>query len=171
VLNFGSSGVGAVNHLCLEMFRVRAGIEVNHVPYRGGAPALLDLRAGRIQAMFQAVLEAVPAVREGATRALAVSSAERIPQLPEVPPLADTLAGFDVVFWQGLFAPAGTPAPVLARLGAVLRVATEDATLRARLSEQGAVITTGDAASLAALLVAETASWGRLIREQNIRAE
>jgi tripartite-type tricarboxylate transporter receptor subunit TctC len=104
-------------------------------------------------------------------RALAVSSAERIPQLPEVPPLGDTITGFDVVFWQGLFAPAGTPAPILTRLGEALRVATEDAAPRARLSEQGAVITTGDAASLSALLAAETASWGRLIREQNIRAE
>ena len=119
-LNFGSSGTGAVNHLSQALFAQRAGIEVVHVPYRGGAPGLLDLRTGRIQAMFAAVQEALPAVREGATRALAVSSAERSPLLPEVPPVADTLPGFDVVFWQGLFAPAGTPEAVVARLGAAL---------------------------------------------------
>ncbi|MBR0646722.1 Bug family tripartite tricarboxylate transporter substrate binding protein [Plastoroseomonas hellenica] len=170
-LNFGSSGTGAVNHLCLEMFRREAGIDVVHIPYRGGAPALIDLRAGRIQGMFAAVLEALPAVREGATRAIAISSKDRLPLLPDVPPVAETLAGFDGVFWQGLFAPVGTPQPVLDRLGAVLRVATEDAGLRARLAEQGVALQTGDAAFLARLLATETESWGRLIRDAGIRPE
>ncbi|MBR0662725.1 tripartite tricarboxylate transporter substrate binding protein [Roseomonas hellenica] len=170
-LNFGSSGTGAVNHLCLEMFRREAGIDVVHIPYRGGAPALIDLRAGRIQGMFAAVLEALPVVREGATRAIAISSKDRLPLLPDVPPVAETLAGFDGVFWQGLFAPVGTPQPVLDRLGAVLRVATEDAGLRARLAEQGVALQTGDAAFLARLLATETESWGRLIRDAGIRPE
>ncbi|HEY4253926.1 MAG TPA: tripartite tricarboxylate transporter substrate binding protein [Roseomonas sp.] len=170
-LNFGSSGTGAVNHLCLEMFRREAGIDVVHVPYRGGAPALIDLRSGRIQGMFAAVLEALPAVREGATRAVAVSSKDRLSLLPEVPPVADTLPGFDGVFWQGLFAPVGTPQPVVDRLGAVLRAATEDAALRSRLAEQGVALQTGDAAYLAHLLAQETESWGQLIREAGIRPE
>ena len=170
-LNFGSSGTGAVNHLSQALFAQRAGIEVVHVPYRGGAPGLLDLRTGRIQAMFAAVQEALPAVREGATRALAVSSAERSPLLPEVPPVADTLPDFDVVFWQGLFAPAGTPEAVVSRLGAALAVATEDAVLRARMAEQGVSVQTGDAATLRTLLARETESWGRLIREAGIRPE
>jgi tripartite-type tricarboxylate transporter receptor subunit TctC len=170
-LNFGSSGTGAVNHLCQALFAQRAGIEVTHVPYRGGAPALIDLRAGRIQAMFAAVQEALPAVREGATRALAISSAGRSPLLPEVPPVAETLPGFDVVFWQGLFAPAGTPAPVLARLGAVLRTATEDPELRARMAQQGVEIVTGDAEALRRTLAEETAMWGELIRTAGIRPD
>ena len=170
-LNFGSSGTGAVNHLCQALFAQRAGIEVTHVPYRGGAPALLDLRAGRIQAMFAAVLEALPAVREGATRALAISSAGRSGLLPEVPPVAETLAGFDVVFWQGLFAPAGTPDPVLARLGAVLQAATEDPALRARMAEQGVDIVRGDAAVLRRTLAEETTMWGDLIRTAGIRPD
>ena len=147
-LNFGSSGTGAVNHLAQALLAQKAGIEVTHVPYRGGAPALLDLRAGRIQAMFQAVLEALPSLGDGATRGLGMSSAERSPLLPELPPVADTLPGFDVVFWQGLFAPAGTPAPVLTRLGTALHAATEDAELRARMAKQGVSITTGNAAML-----------------------
>lgn len=170
-LNFGSSGTGAVNHLCQALFAQRAGIEVTHVPYRGGAPALLDLRAGRIQAMFAAVLEALPAVREGATRALAISSAGKSPLLPEVPPVAATIPGFDVVFWQGLFAPAGTPAPVLERLGQALRAATEDAALRARMAEQGVEIVTGDAGVLRRTLAEETTMWGDLIRSAGIRPD
>jgi len=170
-VDFGSSGTGAVNHLCLELFRARAGIEVNHIPYRGGAPALIDLRAGRIQAMFAAALEAIPAIREGATRALAVSSAARLPLLPDVPPVAETLPGFDAVFWQGLFAPVGTPEPVLARLGAALRATTEDPEVRARMADQGVAAETGDAAQLRRVLEEDTAMWGRLIRDQNIRPE
>jgi tripartite-type tricarboxylate transporter receptor subunit TctC len=170
-VNFGSSGTGAVNHLCQALFARRAGIEVVHVPFRGGAPALIELRQGRIHAMFQAVQEALPALREGATRGLAISSAERSPLLPEVPPVADTLPGFDAVFWQGLFAPAGTPEPAIARLGAALRAATEDPALRARMAEQGVALQTGGAEALRGLLARETEDWGRLIREAGIRPE
>jgi tripartite-type tricarboxylate transporter receptor subunit TctC len=170
-VNFGSSGTGAVNHLCQALFARRAGIEVVHVPFRGGAPALLELRQGRIGAMFQAVQEALPVLREGATRALAISSAERSPLLPDVPPVADTLPGFDVVFWQGLFAPAGTPEPVIARLGAALRAATEDPALRARMAEQGVQLQTGGADVLRDTLARETESWGRLIREAGIKPD
>ncbi|GAA0568704.1 tripartite tricarboxylate transporter substrate binding protein [Craurococcus roseus] len=170
-VNFGSSGTGAVNHLCQALFAQRAGIEVTHVPFRGGAPALLELRQGRIQAMFQAVQEALPVLREGTTRGLGISSAERSPLLPEVPPVADTLPGFDVVFWQGLFAPVGTPEPVLARVGAALRAATDDPALRARMAEQGVSVQTGDAAMLRDLLARETESWGKLIREAGIKPD
>ena len=171
LINFGSSGTGAVNHLCLELFRAQAGIEVVHVPYRGGAPALIDLRAGRIQAMFAAALEAIPVIREGATYPIAVSSAARLPLLPDVPAVAETLPGFDAVFWQGMFAPVGTPEPVLARLGAALRATTEDADIRTRMAAQGVTAETGDAAALRRVLAEDTMKWGRLIREQNIRPE
>jgi tripartite-type tricarboxylate transporter receptor subunit TctC len=170
-LNFGSSGTGAVNHLCLELFRARAGIDVVHVPYRGGAPALIDLRTNRIQAMFSAAQEALPPMRDGATRGLAVSSKDRMSVLPELPPVADTLPGFDGVFWQGLFGPAGLPAPIVARAGAALREATTDATLVARMAEQGVALTPGDADALRRTLAEETVMWGQLIREQNIRPE
>jgi tripartite-type tricarboxylate transporter receptor subunit TctC len=170
-ISFGSSGTGAVNHLCLELFRVRGEFDVVHVPYRGGAPALVDLRAGRIQAMFAAALEAIPAIREGATRALAVSSAARLPLLPDVPPVAETLPGFDAVFWQGLFAPVGTPEPVIARLSAALRATTDDPEVRARMAEQGVAAETGDAAALRRVLAADTGTWGRLIRDADIKPD
>jgi len=170
-LNFGSSGTGAVNHLCLELFRARAGIDVVHVPYRGGAAALLDLRENRIQGMFSAVQEALPVVRDGVTRGLAISSKERAAAVPDLPPIADVLPGYDGVFWQGLFGPAGLPAPIVARAGAALREATTDTDLIARMAAQGVALTPGDDAALRRTLAEETVMWGRLIREQNIRPE
>lgn len=170
-LNFGSSGTGAVNHLCLELFRAQAGIDVVHVPYRGGPAALLDLRGNRIQGMFNAVQEALPAVQAGATRALAISSKERASAMPDLPPIADVLPGFDGVFWQGLFGPAGLPAPIVARAGAALREATTDPTLIARMAAQGVALMPGDADALRRMLAEETTMWGRLIRERNIRPE
>lgn len=170
-VNFGSSGTGAVNHLAQALFAARTGIDVVHVPFRGGAPALLELRAGRIHAMFQALLEALPTVRDGATRALGISSLTRSPLMPEVPPVADAVPGFEAVFWQGLFAPAGTPEPIQRRLGTALRAATDDPALRARMAEQGVDVVTGDAAALRDLLARETTMWGDLIRSSNIRPE
>ncbi|HYF07313.1 MAG TPA: tripartite tricarboxylate transporter substrate binding protein [Acetobacteraceae bacterium] len=170
-VNFGSSGTGAVNHLCLEMFRQQARIDVTHVPYRGGAPALLDLQAGRIQAMFAAVLEALPSVRDGRTRGLGISSLNRVSVLPDLPPVAETLPGYEGVFWQGLFAPAGTPAPVIARLATALGAATSDPALIARMAEQGVEIVNGDATVLRRTLEEDTVRWGRVVREGNIRPE
>ena len=170
-LSFGSPGTGSVSHLCLELFRAQAGIDILHVPYRGGIPALLDLRQNRVQAVFQGVQEALPAIREGATRAIAVSLGAPIPQMPELPPIANDLPGFEVVFWQGLFAPAGTPPSILARAGAALAAATGDAELRARMAEQGVEMLTGDAGVLARTLAADTLKWGDLIARANIRLE
>jgi tripartite-type tricarboxylate transporter receptor subunit TctC len=170
-VNFGSSGTGAVNHLAQALFASRANLDVVHVPFRGGTPALIELRAGRIHAMFQALLEAIPTLREGVTRGIAISSTTRNALVPDLPPVADTIPGFEAVFWQGLFAPAGTPEPILRRLTAALNAATEDANLRSRMAEQGVELVTGDAAYLRDLLARETTMWGELIRSANLRAE
>jgi len=171
VLNYGSAGIGTVNHLAFEMLKRAAGIDVEHVPYRGGAPALLDLRANRIQASFNSALEALPLIREGATRPLAVSAPERLPLLPDVPTVAETVPGFDVAFWQGLFAPAGTPAPVIERLAAALRAATSNPALRARMAEQGVTLQTGGPEDMRRQLERETEAWGTLIRSAGLRPQ
>jgi tripartite-type tricarboxylate transporter receptor subunit TctC len=160
-----------VNHLSQALLVARTGVELVHVPFRGGAPGLLELRAGRIQGMFNATQEAQPVVREGATRALGVTSLTRVPTLPDVPPIADTVPGYEAMFWQGLFAPAGTPAPIIARLEAALRVATTDPALVSRMAEQGVEMVSGGADELRALLARELVSWAEVIRSQNIRAE
>ncbi len=170
-INYGSAGVGTLNHLAVELLAYRAGARMEHVPYRGTGPALLDLRAGRLQAMFTSLLEGAPLLQENASRPLAVSSPNRLPQLPQVPPVAETLPGFDVTFWQGLFAPAGTPAPIVARLAEVLAAATADAALRARFAEQGTEILGGGPPALARMLAEDTEVWARVARETNLRIE
>ena len=127
--------------------------------------------AGNLDGLLTEFSSVLEPHRDGQARILGIGSRERSPLLPEVPPVADALPGFDVVFWQGLFAPAGTPEPVVARLSAALRAATEDTALRARLAEQGVSVQTGGADTLRELLARETESWGRLIREAGIRPE
>jgi len=169
---FGSPGVGSVSHLCLELFRAHTGISIEHVPYRGGALAAQDLAAGRIHAVFQGVQEALAFIRSGRTRGIGVSLRTRNPDFPDLAPVAEAVPGFgEVTFWQGLFAPAGTPQPVLARAEDALRAATDDAGLRARLREQGVELVSGGAGELRALLAAETERWGNLIRTANIRVD
>jgi tripartite-type tricarboxylate transporter receptor subunit TctC len=170
-LSWGSSGIGAINHMAFELFRARTGIDAVHVPYRGGAPALLDLQAGRIQAMFSAAQEAVGSIGDGRTRGIAVTSTTRLAVLPDLPPVADAVPGFETVFWQGVFGPAGLPAPVVARLESALRTAVADETVRQRLAEQGVEPWLGDAALLRQTLARETETWGGIIRDQNIRIE
>jgi tripartite-type tricarboxylate transporter receptor subunit TctC len=168
---FGSPGTGSVSHLCLEMFRARAGIDIVHVPYRGGAPAALDLRQGRIHVVFQAIQEAAMTLADGGTRGLAVTANAPIPGYASLPPVSNTLPGFEVFFWQGLFAPAGTPAAILARAATALRAATDNPTIRARMAEQGVELVSGDAAMLRTALRDDTRKWGDVIREGNIRLE
>jgi tripartite-type tricarboxylate transporter receptor subunit TctC len=170
-LSVASSGIGSVNHLLLELFNRGAGVKLTHVPYKGAAPAIVDLRGGRIDATFATPLDAVPVTKDGAGRILAVTSAERLALLPDVPTVAQTLRGFNGVFWQGLFAPAGTPEPVQRRLTAALRAATDDAELRAKVAERGVTLNTGGPDVLRKLLADESELWGKLIRDANIKPE
>jgi tripartite-type tricarboxylate transporter receptor subunit TctC len=168
---FGSPGTGSVSHLCLEMFRARAGIDIVHVPYRGGAPAALDLRQGRIHVVFHAIQEAATTLADGGTRGLAVTANAPLPGYPNLPPVSNTLPGFEVFFWQGLFAPAGTPQPIITRAATALRAATDDTALRTRMSEQGVELVSGDATVLRKNLADDTRRWGDVIREGNIKLE
>ena len=169
-LSWGSSGTGAINHMTFELFRARAGIDAVHVPYRGGAPALRDLQAGRIQAMFAASQEALPSIQSGLSRAIAITSAQRIALLPDVPPVADTIPGFESVFWQGLFAPAGLPVEIVARIEAACAEATGDRAVIERLAGAGIDAWPGGAALLRTTLARDLETWTRIIREANITA-
>ncbi len=171
-LNIGSAGVGSVNHLAQELLRSLAAIDLTHVPYRGAVPALVDLRAARVDGYFGGPSEVWPLVQEGVARALGVTAASRIaPPLENVPAIAETVPGYEVNFWQGLFAPAGTPEPVIARLEAALLRAKTSPDFAARLREANVQLNPGGAAELRALLAAETEKWGRVIRAANIRME
>ncbi|WP_137125890.1 tripartite tricarboxylate transporter substrate binding protein [Roseomonas sp. HF4] len=169
-LSWGSSGTGAINHMSFELFRAQTRIDAVHVPYRGGAPALIDLQAGRIQAMFSATQEAGPSMEAGKTRGIAVTAPRAIARLPNLPPIADAVPGYETVFWQGVFAPAGTPAPVVAQIEAALKAATADAGVIERLAGAGIETWPGDAATLRTTLARDVETWTRIIREANIQA-
>jgi tripartite-type tricarboxylate transporter receptor subunit TctC len=167
-LNYGGV-VGTVVHLATEMLCQRAGIEMTAVPNRGGVEGLLDLQAGRIHCNFQSPVEAMPSLQDGKTRALAISSRQRLPNLPDVPTVAETLPGFEAVLWLALFAPAGTPAPVTAAVAAALKRVTDDAEYQARMAQIGLAAETGGPQEVQALLAADTANWRRVITEAGIQ--
>ncbi len=171
-LDQASTGSGSLNHLSGALFQRRAGVEFGHVPYRGGTQATADVLAGRVPVIFLAILEALPFVREGRLRALAVTSPARLAVLPDVPTVAEAgYPGYAVEFWQGLFVPAGTPAAVVTRLNAAALAAAGDAALVADMAARGIAIEGSTPAALAALLARETVEWAELVRATGIRAE
>ncbi len=168
-LNYGGV-VGTVVHLATEMLCQRAGIEMTAVPNRGGVEGLLDLQAGRIHCNFQSPVEALPSLQEGKTRALAISSRQRLPNLPDVPTVAETLPGFEAVLWMALFAPAATPAPVIDRLARALNTVTQDPAYQQRMAGIGLAVESGGPADVRALLAADTLNWRKVIADAGIRS-
>ena len=171
-LNYGSSGTGTSTHLAAVLFSLRAGIQTQHIPYKGTAPSLLDTIAGRVQFLMGAVLTAVPHVRDGKLRALAVTGAKRIASLPEVRTMEEAgQQGFVVTTWQGLFAPAGTPAAVLARVNAEFAKAIHSPELKPRLEQQDMEPTATSVASFTAAYRAELARWAKVATDAGLKAE
>ena len=152
-------------HLATEMLCQRAGIEMTAVPNRGGVEGLLDLQAGRIHCNFQSPVEALPSLQEGKTRALAISSRQRLANLPDVPTVAETLPSFEAVLWMALFAPASTPAPIIRRVADALRAVTDNGEYQDRMAQMGLSAETGDANQVRTLLAEDTVSWRNVITE------
>ncbi|HYF07052.1 MAG TPA: tripartite tricarboxylate transporter substrate binding protein [Acetobacteraceae bacterium] len=169
-VNYASVGLGNPIQLAAEMFRAAAGIEMTNVVYPGSAPALAALLAGDVQVMFDVILTSLPLVRDGRLRALAVTTRERVPVLPEVPTVAEQgFPGYEAGTWFGVAAPRGIPEPVAARLRQALAAVHADAEFRARFEGLGLVVQPArDAAGIVALLAAERARWGGIIRERGI---
>ncbi|MFN6999743.1 MAG: Bug family tripartite tricarboxylate transporter substrate binding protein [Elioraea tepidiphila] len=168
-LAYGSAGAGSSTHMVAELFRLTAGIELTHVPYRGSAPALNDTVAGTVQIMLDQLPSCIGQVQAGRVRALAVTGAARHPLLPEVPSMAEAgLAGASATSWGAIMAPTGTPAPAIARLNAALNAALGDVSVRARLVQAGADPVSSTPEAVAERMRTETAMWGRVVREANI---
>lgn len=170
-LSYSSSGAGGAPHLAAEMFKLGTGTFIVHVPYRGG-PAVQDLIAGHVQLSFMTVLEASGHLKAGKLRALAVTSAQRVAALPEVPTLAESaVPGFDSISWIGLLAPAGTPREIVEKISADLRdvVAADD--VKNRLIELGAIPATNTPAQFAALIDKDRARYAAIIRERGITVD
>jgi tripartite-type tricarboxylate transporter receptor subunit TctC len=170
-LTFGSGGIGSTPHLSVELFESAAGFEAVHVPYKGGAPALNDLIGGQLAFMIENMPGTMPFVKQGKLRALAITSAKRSPLEPSLPTLAESVPGYEVVGWQGLFAPAGTPPEIVSRLqldvGKLLRYPE----VRDRLAALGADAVGSAPADFAAFVREENVRWSKIIREKGIRPQ
>ncbi len=171
-LSFGSPGIGSAVHISGEMFKLATGVEMTHVPYRGGGPALADLAGGQIQLMFGNASSTLPHVRSGSVRALAVTSARRAPYLPEVPTVAEAgVPGFDIVEWYAVVGPAGMPPAVAERLNREIMAIAGTSEGRARLLDTGAEVVGGTPAEFGAFLRGEVDKIGRVVRDARISVE
>ena len=171
-LTMASPGVGTPGHICGELFKLMAGLNMLHVPYRGAAPAVIDLIAGQVQVFFPNLPTMTQYIRTGTLRALAVTSATRAEVLPDVPTMGEFLAGYEASAWYGIGTPKNTPAEIVNKLNVEINMGLADAKLRARLSEVGGgTILAGSPADFGKLIVDETEKWGKVIRAANIKPE
>ncbi len=169
-LNFGSSGTGTATHLGMELLKLATGIDVVHVPYKGGAPAVTDLIAGQVQMIFVSMPSVMPHVQSGRLKALAVGSAKRVASAPDVPTVAETgYPGFEYANWNALFAPAGTPAAIVNKLNAEVVRILSDPALAQRLSAQGAEPAPGSPEALGRWLRQDYDRWRKVIKTGGIK--
>jgi tripartite-type tricarboxylate transporter receptor subunit TctC len=171
-IQFARAGQGTSQHLAAELLQARAGFHLTHVPYKGSAPALLEVVAGRVPVMVDSVPSALPQIKAGKVRALAVTTARRIPQLPDVPTVAESgFPGFDCAGWAGIVVPAATPRVLIERLSADIQAALMDPALSAAIVARGAIPDPRTPASFADYIRAETVKWAQVIREAHVRPE
>ncbi len=169
--SFASSGSGTTVHLSGEMFKFMAGLDMVHVPYRGGAPAHIDLLGGRVHMIFDNIPQGLQSAREGKVRALAVTSAQRSPLAPEFPAMAEFLPGFEIDSWGGVMAPAGLPAPMLARIAALTKQALETDEVKRKYADNGATTWPLGPPDLTAFGRQNEASFAPLIRASGARVD
>jgi tripartite-type tricarboxylate transporter receptor subunit TctC len=170
-ITMASTGIGTSTHLSGELFKVMAGVDMVHVPYRGNAPALTDLIAGQVQVLFDSISTSIEHVRTGRLRGLAVTGAARSPVLPDLPIVADFVPGYEASAFFGVSAPRNTPVEIIARLNKEIGAVLADPGMKTRLVELGGTIITGSAADFGKLVADETEKWGKVIRSANIKAE
>jgi len=171
-LNFGSPGNGSSAHLTGEMFSQVNGLTLQHVPYKGSAPAMMDLMAGRIDIMFDNIPLPLPHIKAGKLRALAVTAAHRSAVLPDMPTLAEAgVKGFDVSSWYGIYAPAGLPRELVQRLNTAFNEALRTPEIRDQLSVQGWAVTGGTPEQFGAFARAEQERWATVVKTANVRVE
>ena len=173
-LSFSSSGVGNPQHLAGELMNRMAGIDVLHVPYRGAAPAVTDVATGAVTMSITSLAAALPLLQDGKIRAVAVTSLGRMPQLPDVAPLAEGspgLAGYELLNWFAMFAPAGTPEPIMNRLHGIVTNALKEKSLAAKLDVQGIVARPLNLLELREFVRSEAEKFGKIAQAANIKAE
>jgi len=171
-LSFASGGLGGSHHLSGEMFKSLAGLNMTHIPYKGGAPATTDLMGGQVDMMFEQMYTAAPSIRSGKLRALAITSKTRSPLFPEIPTMIESgVPNFEVLNWQGLVGPAGMPAPLVTLLNDAVNKALADPTIKEQMLTQGNELGGGTPQVFASLIAAESQRWGKIVKENNVKPE
>ncbi|MGA2894506.1 MAG: tripartite tricarboxylate transporter substrate binding protein [Xanthobacteraceae bacterium] len=170
-LNMASSGVGSTIHVAGELFKMMTGVDMVHVPYRGGAQALLDMVSGRDQVMFDNLPSSIEFIKAGKFRALAVTTATRSEVFPDLPTIADFVPGYEASAWYGLGAPKGTADEIIDTLNEAINARLAEPKTRAQLAEVGASLLPGSAPEFGRLVADETGKWGKVIKFANIKAE
>jgi len=172
-LNFGSGSTGSTGHLAGELFKTMAGVQMVHIPYKGGAPAMADLLAGQVQLMFDNLANALPNVRAGRLRALAVTTLARSPAMPDLPTMAESgLPGFDLTTWFGLMVPAGTPPEIVVKLNAEIVRALNAKDMRERLEKMGAEPPANNTPEhFAAFIRAEAGKYAKVVKDSGAKVE
>jgi tripartite-type tricarboxylate transporter receptor subunit TctC len=170
-INMASGGNGSVNHLAGELFKMMAGVNLIHIPYRGAGPALADLLGGQVHLFFGGVASSAEYVRAGKLRALAVTTTTRSESLPNIPIVSEFLPGYEASDWFGLGVPKGTPAEIVDKLNEEIRAGLADPKIKTRLADLGGVVLPGSPADFGKLIADETEKWGKVIRAADVKAE
>ncbi len=170
-INMASAGNGAASHMTGELFKMMAGVNMQHVPYRGGGPALLDLIAGQVQVYFAGMPETIEYIRAGTVRPLAVTSATRAEALPDLPTVAEFVPGYESNVWFGVAAPRNTPAEIVDRLNKEINAGLADPKLKARFADLGSTVFPGSPADFGKLIAAETEKWAKVVKFAGIKSD
>lgn len=171
-LNYASSGTGTAGHLAGELFKGLTKVSYQHIPYKGGGPAVIDLVSGQVHFMFATAASVIPHARSGRLRALAVTSVQRSPSVPELPTIAESgISGFEALTWHGLVVPAATPAPVIARINSEFNAALATGELKERLAAQGVEARGGKPEEFAAFLRTEIPKWTKVVRDSGAKVD
>jgi tripartite-type tricarboxylate transporter receptor subunit TctC len=170
-VNMGSGGVGTSIHVSGELFKMMTGVEILHVPYRGGALALNDLIGGQLQVMFDTMPESIGFIRAGALRALAVTTAERSPALPDLPTVGDFLPGYEASAWYGIGAPRHTPVAIIETLNREINAGLADPRIEARLVDLGGKVVAGSPADFGKLIADDAEKWAKVVKFAGVKPE
>jgi len=170
-INFASSGIGSTAHLCSELLRMMTGVHIVHVPYKGSAPALNDVVAGQVQMLITGVSSALPHARSGRLRALGITSAKRLAALPEYPPIAESVPGYEVQTWYGMLGPGSLPDALLKRLHAAVVTSIRNKDVHERLQALGADAVTNTPGQFAAMIREEVTKWAKVVQSAGIKPE
>src|SRR5262249_6385572 len=170
-LNMASGGVGSTHHVSGELFKMMAGVNIVHVPYRGAGPALVDLLAGQVQVMFAFMTSSIEYIRAGRLRALAVATATRSEALPDVPTIGEFVPGYEASGWFAVGAPRATPAEIVEKLNKEVNAALADPKIKAHLADLGGVALPGSPAEFGKLIAEETEKWAKVVKFAGIKAD